>query len=82
MKRLWVRDGFRGLGLGRRLAETAMAAARAADYQTLCLDTLSFMDAARALYADLGFQEIPAYYENPLEDVRYLEFALQAQEPA
>ncbi len=76
MKRLWVRPGFRGLGLGRRLAETGIAAARRAGYRTLCLDTLGFMDEARALYQTLGFHEIPAYYDNPLEDVRYLELDL------
>ncbi len=76
MKRLWVRPGFRGLGLGRRLAETSIAAAGRAGYRTLCLDTLAFMDRARALYQTLGFHEIPAYYDNPLEDVRYLELNL------
>jgi ribosomal protein S18 acetylase RimI-like enzyme len=78
MKRLWLRPNSRGLGLGRRLAVTCIAAARAAGYRTICLDTLSFMDAARSLYADLGFHEIPAYYDNPLDDVRYLELDLSA----
>ena len=78
MKRLWIRPTFRGLGLGRRLAESTIAAARAAGYRAMCLDTLGHMTAARAVYEDLGFREIPAYYDNPLDDVRYLELELGA----
>ena len=79
MKRLWVRPGFRGHALGRRLANTAIEAGRQAGYAKICLDTLGFMTEARALYETLGFEEIPAYYDNPFEDVRYLQLDLTSQ---
>lgn len=72
MKRFWVREKFRGLGLGRRLAEACVAAARAAGYSAMCLDTLGDMAAARALYEELGFREIPGIHTNLEDDVRYM----------
>ncbi len=79
LKRLWLRPAFRGHGLGRRLTETAIAAARAAGYRALRLDTVGgLMARARALYDDLGFREIPPYYHNPHPEVSYLELDLTA----
>ena len=72
MKRLYVRDAYRGLGLGRQLAEAILDAARMAGYQHVLLDTLSDMEAARALYVELGFVEIPPYYHNPIAGAHYL----------
>lgn len=76
MKRLFVRPQFRGLGLGRRLAETILDAARQRGYGCVLLDTLSDMEAARALYEDLGFEGIPPYYHNPIPGAHYLRVAL------
>ncbi len=72
MKRLYVRPGHRGLGLGRQLAEAVLDAARQAGYSTVLLDTLSEMETARALYEDLGFEEVPPYYHNPIAGAHYL----------
>jgi ribosomal protein S18 acetylase RimI-like enzyme len=72
MKRLYVRKAFRGFGLGRQLAEAALDAARQGGYTCVLLDTLDEMEAARALYVDLGFEEIPPYYHNPIPGAHYL----------
>ena len=72
MKRLFVRKAFRGFGLGRQLAEAMLDAARQAGYACVLLDTLDEMESARALYADLGFEEIPPYYHNPIAGAHYL----------
>lgn len=76
MKRLYVRKAFRGLGLGRQLAEAILDEARRAGYSCVLLDTLDDMEAARALYEDLGFVEIPPYYHNPHAGAHYLKVAL------
>lgn len=72
MKRLYVRPAFRRLGLGRQLTEAIMDAARVHGYAHVLLDTLDDMEAARTLYGELGFAEIPPYYHNPIGGAHYL----------
>lgn len=76
MKRLYVRPAFRGLGLGRQLTESIMDAARLHGYDFVLLDTLDAMEAARTLYEDLGFEEIPPYYHSPVAGAHYLKATL------
>lgn len=76
MKRLYVDPAFRGLGLGRLLAERTVALAQQAGYNNMLLDTLSDMEAARSLYQELGFVEVAPYYHNPLQGAHYLKVSL------
>lgn len=77
MKRLFLRPGFRGEGLGRRCAERIVQAAREMGYGAMRLDTLPAMRAAIALYRSMGFAEIPRYTENPLEGALFMELRLE-----
>jgi GNAT superfamily N-acetyltransferase len=76
MKRLYVAPAGRGTGLGRALAETAVAEARRIGYREVRLDTLPFMQTAMALYDAMGFVPIPPYYETPVAGTRFLALSL------
>jgi putative acetyltransferase len=65
MKRMFVREAYRGSGLGRRLAGAVIDEARKRKYGRLVLDTLPKLAPAIALYRDLGFREIAPYLESP-----------------
>jgi GNAT superfamily N-acetyltransferase len=77
MKRLYLKPEFRGKGLGRVLAEKIIAEARIIGYKRMRLDTLPpKMNKAITLYRSLGFEEIPAYYSNPVPGATFMELKL------
>lgn len=76
MKRLFVRRAFRGFGLGRMLVDDVITRAVQAGYSCMLLDTLREMETARALYQEVGFEEVPPYYHSPLAGAHYLKVEL------
>jgi putative acetyltransferase len=77
MKRLFVRDGFRGQRIGVHLIEKLIEEARKENYSKMRLDTFPpKMGKAVSLYESHGFRPIPAYYNNPHEHVLFLELDL------
>jgi ribosomal protein S18 acetylase RimI-like enzyme len=76
MKRLYVRQQFRGKGIGRLLAQKVIERAKKNGYKQMRLDTAPTMNAARGLYKSLEFKEIGAYRYNPLEGAVFMELAL------
>jgi putative acetyltransferase len=72
MKRLYVRDAFRGTGCGRALVQHVIDWARAAGFRRVVLDTLPSMGDAQLMYERFGFREIAPYRPNPVPGARYL----------
>ena len=64
LKRLFVKPEARGLGLGRRLVEMRIEAARALGLKSLYVDTLQNNQEMRGLYKKMGFKEEDSYTES------------------
>ena len=80
MKRLYVRAEFRGHAIGRSLAERLIKESRALGYEFMRLDTVpGKMDAAIGMYRDLGFAEIPPYYQTPVTMTIFMELGLHGE---
>jgi GNAT superfamily N-acetyltransferase len=58
LKRMYLRPGQRGRGLGKRLLATALDWARAEGARVVKLDTGERMEAARRLYEANGFRRV------------------------
>jgi putative acetyltransferase len=77
MKRLYLRQRFRGKGVGRALAERVIGQARGIGYRKMRLDTVEpIMKDAVAMYRRLGFREIEPYRLNPIAGAMYMELEL------
>ena len=73
MKRLYVRERFRKLGLADKLVNILLEIAKEKGYKKMVLDTLERLQPAIKLYLKHGFNNTSAYYSNPLPGVVYME---------
>ncbi|MCC0672915.1 GNAT family N-acetyltransferase [Clostridioides sp. ES-S-0145-01] len=76
LKRLYVRDKFRRLKIGKILLEEIVKEAKKIGYTYMRLDTLPSMKSAQGLYEKIGFYDINPYTYNPIEGARYMELKL------
>lgn len=67
MKRLYVRQEFRGKHLGSILIQQIINDAREIGYSHMLLDTLPFLEHALSLYQAYGFYEIKSYNNSPMD---------------
>jgi DNA-binding MarR family transcriptional regulator/GNAT superfamily N-acetyltransferase len=65
LKRMWVADTVRGLGIGRRLLEALEGQARELGLGTLRLETNRTLQEAIRLYRSAGFREVAAFNSDP-----------------
>lgn len=76
VKRMYVRPGHRGRGIGRSLLAILIHHARTAGYTKLKLDTSAEMHQAIALYTAAGFTPCDRYNADPDPTTLYFELAL------
>src|SRR5580658_910924 len=65
LKRMWVADAVRGLGLGRRLLAELEAQAAAHGARTVQLETHRALGEAIGLYRTAGYREVAAFNDEP-----------------
>ena len=73
LKRMYVKNKYRGYHIGVTLLQRSVQTAKELGYKKIRLDTLATMDKARQLYNAFGFYEIPQYRFNPLPGTVYME---------
>ena len=76
MKRLYVKNEFRGENIGERLVFELLNKARYHRYRLMRLDTHPWMNAAQNLYQKFGFKEVERYNKNPTKGIRFFELKL------
>ena len=65
LKRMWIADAARGLGIGRRLLAELERRAQEAGVRTVRLETNGTLREAIGLYRSAGYREVEAFNDEP-----------------
>jgi DNA-binding MarR family transcriptional regulator len=65
LKRMWVAEDVRGLGIGRRMLEALEVEARGLGYRVLRLETNRALVEAIRLYQGAGYREVARFNDDP-----------------
>ena len=68
IKRVWVTESARGLGIGQRLLDELETASRGMGHTRIRLDTNKSLTEAQALYLKNGYVEVPPFNDDPYPD--------------
>lgn len=77
LKRLYVKDDFRGKKIGAILVDRIIADAKEIGYHFLLLDTLPFLKVAQDLYKTKGFMIVDRFNDSPISSSIYMRLDLK-----
>ncbi len=77
LKRLYVKDNFRGKKIGAMLVDRIIADAKEIGYHFLLLDTLPFLKVAQDLYKTRGFMIVDRFNDSPISTSIYMRLDLK-----
>lgn len=77
IKRLFVKDEYKGKGQGKELIKSIIEEAKKKGYEKIRLDTLPKMKAAQKLYEKFSFYQIEQYVVNPIKGATFMEKILK-----
>ena len=76
MRRLWVREKFRGQNVGWNLAEETITRAKKMGYKKMILETIPLMERAISIYQILGFKQTSSNTASNGDEVIHMELTL------
>ena len=64
---MYVRPGFRGKKIGKKLLDQLIQDAKLIGYSKILLDSAIYMEKAHSLYRSMGFIEVDRYPESEMD---------------